>query len=68
MNPTPLYTTCAGKTIMGGVGSMKAGNYIYKVFDLPNHTSIRVQMLVYVIDKWINESVIVKVDNVVRYS
>lgn len=53
---------------MGGVGSMKAGNYIYKVFDLPNHTSIRVQMLVYVIDKWINESVIVKVDNVVRYS
>ncbi|CAD8107342.1 unnamed protein product [Paramecium primaurelia] len=60
---SPVITTCMGTSLIGGFGVIGSGGYITKTFKIPPHTRLRLQVLVYKIDSWDNEKLIIEVDD-----
>ncbi|CAD8120114.1 unnamed protein product [Paramecium sonneborni] len=58
-----FITDCAGFSLVGGFEVMGNGGYITKKFQIPPHTRLRLQVLLYKIDSWDDEKFIIEVDD-----
>ncbi|CAD8189874.1 unnamed protein product [Paramecium octaurelia] len=58
-----IITNYQDKTIVGGYGILGVGATAEKLFILPPHTQLRLEVTLYKIDSWDGENIIIEVDS-----